>query len=361
MPQKPLDIVFPSAGVVRRSGLSVDHRGPFPTPWATNVRLEDTLTNRLRGGSFTGIASVAKSDPVYRDRLIEFSGTMIQASRQGDHTDFSFSSDVSDSGRAVLWQLSEAGSTGGTVVSVVPHKDSHLLCFTSDSIWVLSGDPATGSLRRISDEVGIIGVDAWCINHDTVYFLSSSGLYSVQADGSGLQAVSEDRVPEDLTGITDTACVLTYNHSDRGVYITLTSGVSWFYDTAREGFWPYDLTEDSSHVLLGPFRLGTPRSHGRILNLHGVIATDSDDVTWRIVTGDSAEDAAANGKSAIVAYLAGNSYTTYVKSSGTWEEGRNHMVYPRIRAVWCCIWLASSGDWAYEKVAMTTTTSGRWK
>lgn len=364
MPRKTLNLQFPAAGVVRRQGLrsAADQRDPYPAVWATNCRLEDALTSRLRGGSFTGIAAAARVSPVYRDRAITFSSNAITAARQGDSTDTTLSADLSDIARPVVWQLSEAGSTGSTVVAVVPHKDAHMLCFTAGETWVLSGDPATGALRRVSDEVGIIGANAWCVNHDTVYFLSSLGLYSVGADGSGLKDVSGDKLPEDLVGVVDAACTLTYYHTDGGVYIHRSSGVSWLYDTAHDGFWPFSLSTADSHVLLGPFSLGTPAAKGRVLNLHGVTATGSASVLWRIVTGDTAEDAAANGKAGILADIAGTSYTSYVASEGTWAvAGRSHMAYPRIPAVWCVLWLHSHGTWAYEEIIMTATLSGLWR
>jgi len=363
MPTKTLQIQFPAAGVVRRWGLesAYDSRKAYPTPWSMNVRLEDSLTKRLRGGSFTGRAAVVKASPVYRDRALTTSGRAILASRQGVHTDFTFSADLSDTMRPVPFQLALADAQGPTVVALAPHKDAYLLAFSASSVWVLAGDPATGSLRRISDQVGIIGASAWCVAHDTVYFMSSRGLYSVGADGGGLKAVSEDRLPEDLIGVTDTTCVLDYYHPDRGVYIT-TTGQDWFYDTERDGFWPYTVASTDSHVLLGPFQLGQANAYGRIQNLHGTIATGSADVIWRIVTGDTAEEAAANGKTAITSDLAGTrTYEDYVKASGTFSTGRNHMAYPRTRAVWACIWLHSAGTWAYEAISMTRSTSGGWR
>jgi hypothetical protein len=138
-------------------------------------------------------------------------------------------------------------------------------------------------------------------------------------------------------------------------------GISWFYDTARQQFWPYDKNRSDSHVLLGPFQLGEAHAYGRVLNLQGNIAAGSDDVTWRLVAGDTAEEAAANGKAAIEAELAGNDYSDYVEAEGTWSAGRAHITYPRTRAIWCCLWLHSEGDWAYENAAMTVTPSGRWR
>lgn len=359
----PMQIVFPAAGVVRRLGLrdSAGGEGPFSTPWSLNVRLADSLTNRLRGGSFTGIDAGDRPDSiVYRNRTLTFSSNAVTGSRVGDGTDTALTSDVSDMLRPALFQFSEAGQQGGTVVALVPHKDHYLLGFTASETWVQNGDPLSGPRWRVSDQVGIVGADAWCVAHDAVYFLSSRGLYVVGADGSGLKALSEDVIPEELTGVTDDTCTLTYQHSDRGVYIHKT-GTNWFFDTERGGFWPFDTTTAQSHVLLGPFHMGQENSYGRVQNLHGNVAASSAAVTWRIVPGDTAEAAAANGKAALEAAVAGNSYSSYVKASGVWSAGRAHMAYPRTRAVWLVLWLSASSDWAYETAALTRQASGKWR
>ena len=361
---QPMQIVFPRLGVTRRFGLRPEgKKAEYGTPWAYNVRVEDSLTNRLRGGSFTAIAAATRpTEILYRDRVLTFSGRAITATRVGDHTDTTMSADVSDMMRPALFQLSEAGEQGETVVALVPHKDRHLLGFTAGETWVQQGDPLSGTRHCVSREIGIIGADAWCKVHDTVYFMSEHGLYSVGADGSGMKSVSEDTIPEDLTGLSDTACTLTYNHADRGVYIHLTDSPDWFYDTARDGFWPFNLDSDQSHVLLGPFHLGEHQRHGRVQNIHATIAQGSGDVTWAFITGTSEEEAAANGKLAIEAAVAGNDYDQYVSASGVWSAGKNHISYPRTRAMALVLWMWSeSGTWAYESVAMTRATSGRWR
>jgi len=362
MPRKVIDLHF-SAGVNRRSGLRASsmQRGEYPAPWAMNCRLEDALTNRLRGGSFTGIAAGSRPEVLYRDRMITFSGNAITASRQGRHADTEMRGDVADQQRPVLIQLAEAADTGGTVVAVVPHKDAYLLCFTADSTWVLSGDPATGTLRRVSDQVGIIGENAWCVAHDTVYFLSSHGLYAVGANGSDLKAVSEDKIPEDLTSVSDSDCTLTYNHADRGVYVHLTVDPDWFYDIARGQFWPFDTDTTDSHVLIGPVKLGGADSLGMIEEMHGIMAQGSASVVWRIVRGDTAEEAAANGKAAITAALAGSSYASYVRKSGAWAAGRSQTASPRVTAMYACLWLSSAGTWAYEGITLKLLSSGKWR
>jgi len=359
---QPMKIDWPHAGVSRRSSFrgDVDRKGPFPTPWSLNCRSEGVISERLRGGSFTGIAAAARpASTVYRDRTITFSGRAITASRVGDSSDTAFSSDVSDLLRPALFQLAEAGEQGPNIVAVASHKDSHLICWTATETWILRGDPLNGSRTRVSDEVGIVGADAWTVAHDTVYFLSSRGLYSVGADGSGLKALSEDVLPVDLDDVSDATATLTYQHSDRGVYI-YTTGTDWLY--AREAFWPFDTSTTESHVLLGPFYPGQGTSFGRILSLHGNIAASSVDVTWRIVTGDTAGAAAANGKLAIEADVLGNDFASYVSQSGTWSAGRAHMAYPRTRALFFVLWLsAPTGNWEYETVAFTKMQSGLWR
>lgn len=358
---KTWEIRFPSLGVIRRNTQERVYSAPaYPTPWAVNCRLEDSLTNRLRGGSFTGIAAGSRpSSIIYRDRTLTFSSNAITASRQGNSSDTTLSANVSDLVRPALFQLGQADETGEDVVALIPHKDKFLLGFAAGETWVMQGDPLTGTLRNVSREVGIIGADAWCKNHDTVYFLSSHGLYSIGADGSGLKALSEDKIPEDLTGVSDAACKLTYRHADRGVYITRSSGVSWFFDTAREGFWPYDTGETDSHVLIGPLRIGGPNSFGLVQTTHGIMAASSATVSWAIITGDTAEEAIADGKSAITASLAGNDYQEYINASGSWDAGRSNTGWPRVRAAWAVIWLSSAGSWALESVLLETILFGK--
>jgi hypothetical protein len=360
---RTLELRFPSMGVVRRQPHERQYSAvSYPTPYSYNVRLADPLTNRLRGGSFTGRSAESRpSSIVYRDRTLSFSGNAITASRVGDSTDTTLSSDVSDMLRPALFQFSEADETGEDIVALVPHKDQYLVGFTATETWVLQGDPLSGTRRRVSDEVGIIGADAWCVAHDTVYFLSSRGLYAMSVDGSGLKALSEDAVPDELIGLTDAAASLDYYHADRGVYIHLTDSPSWFFDTERGGFWPFDTSTTDSHVLIGPLRLGGPDSYGMVQRLHGIMASDSADVTWRLVIGDTAEEACANGKTAITAAVASSSYWKYFNAEGIWSAGRSSTSWPRTRGMWCCLWLQSAGAWAYEAVHMTVAPFGRWR
>lgn len=357
-----IDVHFPD-GVMRRLGNRDGAMGrrKYFSPWAMNVRLEDSIAKRLRGGSFTGISAGARpSSIVYRDRTLTFSGRAVTASRVGNSSDVSLASDVSDMLRATVFQFSEAAEQGSTVVALVPNDDQYLLGFTASETWIQQGDVLSGPRRQVSDQVGIIGPDAWCVAHNTVYFLSSRGLYSVGVDGSNFTPVSEDVLPEDLIGVTDATCKLTYQHSDRGVYIH-TTGTDWFYDTARQQFWPFDTSHTNSHVLIGPIKLGPADQLGLVQTIHGITGESSNTVTWHIVPGDTAEEAAANGKLAITADLAGTDASAYYRASGTWSAGRSHTARPRVSAMWCCLWLSAAAAWAYEGATMGVEPAGAWR
>lgn len=380
------EIQFPS-GVGR--GLSfrqeIGKRDRYTCPWSLNCRTLD-FRGRLRGGSWTPAAAAttvgvvhsggyvvvdpgasapgasSNADCIYRDRFIRPVGQAIYASRQGDYTDWALSSDLSDVGRPFVIQLSEAGEIGGSVTALIPHKDGHLLAATEDSLWVVQGDPtADGGLRNISRDVGVVGPRAWCRDHlDRYYFLSSHGIYTVGADGSSLQALSEDIIPEELTGVTDTATALEYDHATRGVRIYIpTAAVNWLFETEQNGFWPFKVGA-GSYVALGPIRLNDGETYGRLLRIHGITATGSADVTWRVLVADTAEQVSVNAKADIEALVAGNT-PTYSHSSGTWTAGVNHRSYPRARGMFMILLLSSSGTWGWEGAVCFTEPSGKWR
>lgn len=386
MPTK--EIVWPNGcgrgGSFRQE---VGRRERYTCPWAINCRTDDSLTGRARGGSWTPTAAATpvgvvhskgyivadpgddvpgishSADCIYRDRFIRPVSQAIYGSRQFDYSDWSMSSDISDVGRPFLIQLSEAGELGGNVVALVPHKDSYLMTATSSSLWVVQGDPtADGRLQNISRDVGMVGPRAWCRDHlDRYYFLSSHGLYTVAPSGDGLQALSEDVIPEQLTGVTDVNTVLEYDHATRSVRIHIpTAPVSWLFETENQGFWPFKVGYGGSHIAIGPIHLTDGETYGRLLRLHGITAAGSSSVTWRVLVADTAEQVSANAKADIEALVAGGS-SSYLQSSGVWTAGVNHRNYPRARGLFMILLLSSSGTWSWEGAVCYMEPSGKWR
>jgi hypothetical protein len=270
---------------------------------------------------------------------------------------------MSDAGRPFVMQLSEAGELGGNVIALIPHKDSYMLAATASSLWVVQGDPtAEGRLQNVSRDVGIVGPRAWCRDHlDRYYFLSSQGLYTVSASGDGLQGLSEDVIPQELTGVTDANTVLEYDHATRGVRIYIpTATVNWLFETEQNGFWPFKVGYASSHVALGPLRLNDGETYGRLLRMHGITATGSADVTWRVLVADTAEQVSINAKAAIEALVAGSTPSN-THSTGVWAAGVNHRVYPRARGQFMILLLSSGGTWGWEGAVCFMEPSGKWR
>ena len=338
---------------------------------------------------------------VYRDRLV-ISGedNAVYSSKMGDYSNWDYGRDVSDGSRAIVWQLALASDVGKKPTAIIAHKDSSLLIASNKSLWVLRGDPANGQLQRVSDDVGIISSKAWCKSGDTVFFLSHCGVYKVGADGSGLEMVSENSLPVELKDIntSTTTVMMEFEQERKIIHLFLkTSGgndTHWIYELQTSAWWAVrfqnshspvavckhkgevilaggdghvrqiggnddDGTAIDSHVVIGAMRLGSVDKAGIANMIHGVLGTGSGTVTWRLVVGESAEQASDNAKLAIEAFQAGGDYSGYVKHTDTWTAGRSLAQYPRVRSLWCCVWLQSSDRWAFEGATMQLKESGR--
>lgn len=340
---------------------------------------------------------------VYRDRLIlAGSDNTIYSSKMGDYSNWDYGGNVSDASRAILWQLALASDVGFKPTAMIPNKDSSLIIASRNTLWVLRGDPAGGQLQRISDNIGIVSSKAWCVADGVIFFLSDCGVYKIGVDGSGLAMVSENALPIELKDVnTSTTKVMMEYEQDRKivhVYLKTSGGndTHWNYELQTEAWWAVRLQNDhspvavckhkgevilaggdgyvrkvgginddgtaiQSHVLIGAMRLGGVDKAGIVNMLHGVLGTGSGTVTWRLVVGESAEQASDNAKLAIEAYQAGGDYSSYVKHTDSWTAGRSLTQYPRVRSLWCCIWLQSTDRWAFEGATMQLKLSGRYR
>jgi len=345
----------------------------------------------------------------YQGRLLlAGADNAIYASRMGDFTDWDFGVVAEDVGRAFVFQLSESTEIGGTTTALVPHKDRYLLAATQTGLWAIHGNPAgDGTMQCVHRQVGIWAARSWCKVQDTVVFLAKDGLWKVGVDGSGLEMLSRDNVPEEITysQFENAEVILGYDHDTMGVNLFLPeadvdSATHWHFDLREKGFWPLrfasdcepqavcqagdvllmlgadghirsflgatddDGTDIPSHLLIGPLPLANAATEiGRLVRLQGTIGTGSDSVTWSLVTGDTAEEAASNAKAALALHLAGDTdgADAYVAATGTLSAGRSHIAHPHTRAPWAVIWLHSTGAWGYEAITIETQSAGRWR
>jgi hypothetical protein len=344
---------------------------------------------------------------VYRDRIILGGEDHIwYASRMGDPTDWSFVDEMTDQARAVAGQPAVAGGLSGVIKAIVPHWDQYLVIGTTSSVHVMQGDPATGSIRVVSDAIGVISRGAWAKSPEgSLAFLSKDGVYLWQI-GSSSHPVrfSEERVPDELRNIDPDSVSVTmaYDTEYKGFHLYLKpaagAGTHWWLDVESKAIWPIRLqtthqpnavavhyTEDSlptvilgcadgylrnyssdatdddgsnieNHVVLGPFRMGGNDTIDAMLT--ELQASVTGDVDWRVFAGIDAETVADEAVAAMNAIVAGN-YPSAVKARGEWSGASNTNSRPRVRGPWCAILLSSTGQWAYEMVVATTKRLGR--
>jgi len=346
---------------------------------------------------------------VYRDRIILTGANHLwYASRQGDPTDWHFGADHEDPGRAIAGQLAHAGRIGDTPNAVIPVDDKALVFGCENSLWVVYGDPSTGSLERISGEVGIIAPEAWAMSPDgDVAFLSNDGVYLWSAGSKGAPVrFSEGRVPGQLRSVSAATNRITmaYDQDGRGYHLFITpdagTGTHWWLDVENKALWPVlmnalhepvavgrvddgglaevilgcsdgyirkfdkDATDDDgedleSHVLIGPVRISVDDVRDAVLaEIHGIMADISGEVTWRVVMADSAEVAADTAVAGVASAVAGG-VIAGVAASGLWADGRNTVVRPRSRGAWVVVWISAVGKWAYEAVPIVARQLGR--
>jgi len=374
----------------------------------------DPLTGVVSTVADSGEATVPTGCPLicqYSDRVI-LSGAdhLWYACRQGDHTDWDFGGDLNDKGRPVVGQCEAAGRIGEVIKAMIPHRDAFLYFASHTSLWLLRGDPATGTLSLVSSEIGVISPTAWAKSPEgLIAFVSNDGVYLMPAGGNPVM-FSEARIPDELRNVDPTTniIIMAYDIRGRGFHLFITPtgigagvGEHWWLDVENKALWPVILQDDhqpvaasrwqdstglseiilgckdgylrkfdndtddddgediESHILIGPFRVSVDDATDGILDeLHGILADNGGSVTWRVIVGDSAEAVADAGVAGIEAALAGSD-PTGIAASGTWSENRNKVVRPRARGPWAAVWLASTSAWAYESIVAGLTQLGR--
>jgi len=339
-------------------------------------------------GAPTGLSLICS----YRDRLI-LSGTHLwYASRAGDFTDWDTGQTMEDASRPIAGSVSFAGIIGQPIKAIIPYRDYALIFACENSLWVLIGDPATGTLKNLSSEVGIIAPNAWALSPNGILaFLSNDGIYVGGVTESPTR-FSDEKVPNSLREVDVSAIdvAMEYSMKERGFNLFAGADNCWFLDVENKAMWKdsYDTThvpvasaltdggglrqvilgcpdgylrsysessktDDSvvfhSKVVFGPFRIAPDDVRSAILTeIHGIMADNSGSVKWTVFLGDSAEAVADRSES-----------DTKSDSGGLWVRENNHVSRPRVRGAWCCIRLDSISLWSYESIAIVARQLGR--
>lgn len=160
-------------------------------------------------------------------------------SRIGDPTDWDYAApevDAYDEAKAVSHANNTSGAIAQPMTAMVPHDDQCIVMATRTELWIMNGDPASGVLKNMSRNIGIIDKMAWCHTPDGwLVFLSANGVYGIpnQCAENIPKELSRPVIPEELINIDPTlyATSLTYDVRDECVHVFVSPYFSDVYDS----------------------------------------------------------------------------------------------------------------------------------
>ncbi len=336
----------------------------------------------------------------YLDRLVlagaEITPGVWYMARVGDELDWDYSQ--TDSRRAVAGTASDAGVPARAITALAPYTDDYLIIACRESLWRMRGDPAFGgSLDSLSNNIGIVGMNAWTFGPSgEMVFLSLDGIYVLPPGGDSKPvSLSRELLPQEFLNFNpDTTIVnLEYDIQSRGIHIFLTPDSSnqrlhWWFDWERKTFWPVLLQDDHdptatcilqataiedsgvilggrdgilrrfndkaendtgtpfiSYILIGPIALAQDGQFGTIVSMDAVIAENVGDVDWSTYPANTFEATMSVSSAA----------------SGTWVAGLNGTVRPGGRGQAFMLRLDGTPGrrWCMEQIMVSMRDSGQ--
>lgn len=348
-------------------------------------RMADPHETFLVGASKGDAPSGASIMTFHRARAFLASGSSWYCSRTGDVGDWDYGADIGDVGRPVAGSCALADRQGEDITAFMPVDDAYLYVATSHSLWLMSGEPTSGTFSCVADFVGCVGANAWCWSGRHLLFLSCDGVYAL-APGEHPVCVSE-RVPEEFKAIkASDDPLMVFDPAENGVHIFSAKG-NWFYDIGSKSLWPVkipatvqpvcgmhamvsgvystvfkcldgswrtfsdaDTSETvASKVAIGPIHVsGSDAADGIVDEVYVTTGVGSASVGMRVAVGHSAEEAVRNARAG-----------TFASPEFVFTSGWNPITRPRARGAWCVLVLSSSGKWAFESIKILCKQLGR--
>lgn len=304
--------------------------------------------------------------------------------------DFDYSPVSQSATQAVAGNNSSLGLIGDMVTSLLPWSDEWLIFGCDHEIWVMTGDPMDGgSLFSVTRSIGMAWGAPWATDpYGSIFFMANRPAIYTMVPGKPPERIS--RPIESLLQNIDTGTNtirMSWNDRAQGLHVfvspTVEPGavgdVTHFFYEGRTGAWftdtlPPDMDplccvtfdgneandrvvligswdgyvraidheaedddgeEIDSRVLLGPFL--TPNLDDVMIDdLQAVLGEDSDDVTFSIYVGDTAEAALSNSPVRTGLWRGGRNLSTLIKRA-------SHALYVEI---------SSPNRWAIEQIRM---------
>lgn len=329
--------------------------------------------------------------------------------RQGVPTDWNYA--ATDPAAAVAGNLSQSGKIGEPIMALIPYTDDILLVGCANSLWMLQGDPADGgTIVRVSDQMGILGPNAWCVDpQGTLYFLARGGMYSVRPMWEMYQPpqlMTGENYDQYFATLVTTQKYLSLQWDIDYKYmhifatpVDISQATHLIYDARSGGLWPQqypvstgptasiryaantvannpaillggwdgyirrwtptNLTDDGStiisRVILGPFRpfpTGDAKMDGTTVNF-GEVPLGLPTSTWNAFI-------TLNGGAS--AYDVTEGSTTHTATISTGLDRRQKTFRQRVHGGWFTVGLSNSTNstlFSFESALLEFTPSGR--
>jgi hypothetical protein len=160
----------------------------------------------------------------FRGRLVLVVGQNLYFSRAGTPTDFDYSQ------RDVLAAVATgATSTFGRIsqpiYAIVPFSNDTMIVGCDHSMLLVKGDPAGGGVMlTISDSIGMLYKDGWCIDPaGNLYFLGTGGFFRIPAGTQTIENLSVGKMDAFFAQIPKSHNVqLAWDRDNKGCWIFAT-------------------------------------------------------------------------------------------------------------------------------------------
>jgi hypothetical protein len=167
-------------------------------------------------------------------------------SRAGDPLDWDYGGTVTAL-MPVAGNNSVAGLVGDRITCLAPVGDDLMVMGGDHTLWVMRGDPADGGrVDNLSQQVGIIGPDAYAIDPTgTMYFFGNGILWRLTfGTNGGLTALSQGRLDKTFGAIDFSLNTMRLLWDDilHGLHIFVTPTISgttthYWWDARTDSFW----------------------------------------------------------------------------------------------------------------------------
>jgi hypothetical protein len=169
----------------------------------------------------------------------------------GDPLNWDYNPNPAVETQAVAGNNSLAGLLGDRVSCCAPFNDDLMVMGGDHTLWVMRGDPAAGGrIDNLSQQIGISGALAYCIDPAGVMYFFGNGVVWKMIPGSPPEPLSRGRLDRTFGALDLTASTIKmiWDDARHGFHMFIIPQQDhYFWDARTDGFW-----KDEFPVVVGP-------------------------------------------------------------------------------------------------------------